>query len=223
MAKTSLRLPQVKVCGLTDVEQAIGTAALGVDAVGCVFFPKSPRHLSRAKARAICRALPASVRRVGVFVDETFSGVMRIVDACGIDVVQLHGHEPPEMIQRLLLEGLLVIKALFVSRDPGLSKIDGYRPSAFLLECGAGKLPGGNAASWDWSRARPVAKRYPLVLAGGLTPENITQAVSRGQPDAVDLSSGVESVPGQKDLSKVAALMAAVRGCRMERQVRKIF
>lgn len=223
MAESSFRVPQVKVCGLTDVDQAIGVAALGVHAIGCVFFPKSPRHLTRAKAKAICQALPASVRRVGVFVDEPFSEIMTIVDACGLDAVQLHGQEPPDLVRSLRREGILVIKALFVSRAPGLADVDNYRPSGFLVECGAGKLPGGNAETWDWIRARPLADRYPLILAGGLTPENITQAVILGQPDAVDLSSGVELAPGSKDLTRVAALMAAVRRCRMERQAREIF
>jgi phosphoribosylanthranilate isomerase len=160
---------------------------------------------------------------VGVFVNETFSGIMGIVDACGLDAVQLHGQEPPDMIYRLRREGLLVVKALFITRAPGLSGVDNYQPSGFLVECGAGKLPGGNAETWDWARARPLADRYPLILAGGLTPENITQAIARGQPDAVDLSSGVEAAPGNKDLVKVAALMAAVRRCRMERRAREIF
>lgn len=223
MAETTFSIPQVKVCGLTDVAQAREVAALGVHAIGCVFFPGSPRHLTRAEARAICTALPASVRRVGVFVNEAFSTIMGIVDACGLDAVQLHGQEPPDVIHRLRREGLLVLKALFVSRAPGLLDVDMYHPSGFLVECGAGKLPGGNAETWDWARARPLAVHYPLILAGGLTPDNVTRAIDQGQPDAVDLSSGVEIEPGRKDIDRVAALMGAVRRCRMERQPRKIF
>jgi len=223
MAENFTTVPQVKVCGLTSVDQALGVADLGVHAIGCVFFPKSPRHLTRGKAKAICRALPPSIRRVGVFVNETFSGIMAIADACGLDAVQLHGQEPPDVIPRLRQEGLLVVKALFVGRAPGISDVGAYHPSGFLVECGAGKLPGGNAETWDWARARPLVDHYPLILAGGLTPDNVTQAIARGQPDAVDLSSGVEASPGSKDLTRVAALMAAVRRCRMERKVRKIF
>ncbi|WP_373501135.1 phosphoribosylanthranilate isomerase [Desulfococcus sp.] len=223
MAHPPFPTPQVKVCGLTDVDQAVAVARLGVHAIGCVFFPKSPRHLTRAKARAICAALPASVRRVGVFVDEAFESIMGTVHACGLDAVQLHGHEPPELVLRLRGEGLIVIKALFLRRAPGLADADAYRPSAFLVECGAGKLPGGNAEAWAWAEARSLGDRRPLVLAGGLGPENVLQAVEQAQPDAVDLSSGVEASPGTKDLKKVAALMAAVRRCRMERAPRTIF
>lgn len=223
MSRSPFTPPQVKICGLTDVAQAVAVADLGVHAVGCVFFPKSPRHLTREKARAICEALPASVKRVGVFVDETFDGVMGTVQACGLDAVQLHGHEPPELVLRLRGEGLIVIKALFLRRNPRLVDADAYRPSGFLVECGVGKLPGGNAEAWDWAVARPLVDRHPLVLAGGLGPENVVQAIEQAQPDAVDLSSGVEAAPGAKDLRKVAALMAAVRRCRMERAPRAIF
>lgn len=223
MTDSVSRIPQVKVCGLTDPAQALAVAKLGVDAVGCVFFPKSPRHMTRKAARTLCRVLPANVRRVGVFVDESFSQIMGVVEACGLDVVQLHGQEPPELIRRLRRQGLLVIKALFAARSPGLSDLDTYAPSGFLVECGAGKLPGGNAETWDWARARSLSDRYPLILAGGLTPENIVRAVGLAQPDAVDVSSGVEASPGNKDLRKLAALMAAIRGCRMERRLLKIF
>jgi phosphoribosylanthranilate isomerase/indole-3-glycerol phosphate synthase/phosphoribosylanthranilate isomerase len=223
VAETLHTTPQVKVCGLTDLDEALGVAALGVHAVGCVFYPRSPRHLTRERARAICAALPPDVRRVGVFVDESPEAVLRIVRACGLDTVQLHGQEPPEAVERLRGEGLRVIKALFASRAPGPGDADRYHPSAFLMECGAGKLPGGNAETWDWAQARPLADRCPLILAGGLTPGNVVRAIARSQPDAVDLSSGVEAAPGRKDLGKVAALMSAVRGCRMERRPRAIF
>lgn len=223
MTEASPSIPQVKVCGLTDVDEAVGVAALGVHAVGCVFYPRSPRHLSREEARAICAALPPEVRRVGVFVDESVETVLHTVRACGLDTVQLHGRETPEEVERLREEGLRVIKALFATRSPGPGDAGRYRPSAFLMECGAGKLPGGNAETWDWSEARPMADRSPLVLAGGLTPGNVARAISLAQPDAVDLSSGVEAAPGRKDLAKVAALMAAVQGCRMTRRPRAIF
>ncbi len=223
LAKTSPAIPQVKICGLTEVQQAVDVAACGVQAVGCVFFPKSPRHLSHAKAREICRALPSSVRRVGVFVDETADEIMATADACGLDAVQLHGNEPPETVDVLRREGLLVIKALFAARSPSLFAAENYHPSAFLVECGAGRLPGGNAEAWNWEQARPLADRCPLILAGGLNPANIVRAIRQGQPDAVDLSSGVESAPGIKDLAKVAALMAAVKTCRSEHTLREIF
>jgi len=127
------------------------------------------------------------------------------------------------LIHQLRRQGLLVIKALFVARYPGLSDADKYAPSGFLVECGAGKLPGGNAETWNWAQAKSLSDRYPLILAGGLTPENIVRAIGLAQPDAVDVSSGVESSPGNKNLTKLTALMLAIRQCRMERLPRKIF
>jgi len=223
MTEPFSRIPQVKVCGLTDPDQAIAAANQGVDAVGFVFFPKSPRHMTLQAARTVCQVLSPTVRRVGVFVDKAYSGIMEVVDACGLDVVQLHGQEPPELIHQLRRQGLLVIKALFVARYPGLSDADKYAPSGFLVECGAGKLPGGNAETWNWAQAKSLSDRYPLILAGGLTPENIVRAIGLAQPDAVDVSSGVESSPGNKNLTKLTALMLAIRQCRMERLPRKIF
>ena len=127
------------------------------------------------------------------------------------------------MVRKLRQEGLLVIKAIFLRRPPGPADAAQYRPSGFLVECGVGKLPGGNAASWDWAEARPMANEYPLILAGGLRPENVSRAVAQAAPDAVDLSSGVEAAPGVKDLGKVAALMAAIRGSRTQRAPRIVF
>lgn len=204
--------PQVKVCGLTRVDEALQCAELGVDAIGCVFYPKSPRNVTDAQAREICSALPGSVRKVGLFVDEAFSDIMRKVETCRLSAVQLHGHESPELVDRLCREELLVIKGLFMERDPSVEAASDFRASAFLVECGKGVLPGGNAIGWDWGSARSFGEKYPLILAGGLTPENVSEAVAAASPDAVDVSSGVESSPGRKDAAKVAAFVRAARG-----------
>jgi len=213
--------PQIKVCGLTQVDEALKCAELGVDAIGCVFYPGSPRNITENQAKEICAALPSSVKTVGVFVNETFSNIMRKVEYCRLSSVQLHGQESPELVSQLYGEKLPVIKALFMERDPSLEVASDFQASAFLIECGKGVLPGGNAIGWDWGRARNFGEKYPLILAGGLTPENVLKAVTAGLPDAVDVSSGVESSPGRKDVKKVASFIEAVSGYNLEDESNK--
>lgn len=215
--------PQVKVCGLTNTEQALKCASLGVNAIGFVFYQKSPRNLTDDQARDICMALPSEIKTVGVFVNETFSNIMHKVKHCNLNAVQLHGQESPELVSRLCSENLLVIKALFTGRAPYLENVYDYKASAYLAECGKGVLPGGNAMTWNWEKARAFGENYPLILAGGLLPENVCDAFAASLPDAVDVSSGVESGPGQKDTGKVEAFMNAVSSCVINKKMRSIF
>jgi phosphoribosylanthranilate isomerase len=210
---------QVKVCGLTRVDEAVACAQAGARAIGCVFYAKSPRCVTAATAREIRRALPPQVACVGLFVDEPFDVIMAVADHTGFTAVQLHGSEASDLVQRLRGEGLFVIKALFADRAPGLTQEPPYSASAFLAECGRGPLPGGNAQAWEWSRAGPLGERHPLILAGGLTPENAAQAVCAASPDAVDVSSGVEAGPGRKDIRKVEQFMAPVATARARRTI----
>jgi phosphoribosylanthranilate isomerase len=210
---------QVKVCGLTRVEEAMACAQAGAAAVGCVFYAESPRCVTAATARAIRRALPPEVACVGVFVDEPFEGIMALAAQTGFTAVQLHGSEAPEVVERLRREGLFVIKALFADRAPVIEAASQYSASAYLVECGRGALPGGNAQEWDWSRAGPFAERHPLILAGGLTPENAAQAVRAALPDAVDVSSGVEAGPGRKNIRNVEQFIAAVATASTRRRI----
>jgi phosphoribosylanthranilate isomerase/indole-3-glycerol phosphate synthase/phosphoribosylanthranilate isomerase len=215
--------PQVKICGLTVVNDAVKSAELGADAIGLVFHPKSPRFVTEKQAREICLALPEKVKRVGVFVDETFTTIMQKVRSCGINAVQLHGSEPPELAESLIKEGLIVIKALFLERKPTFEDAAKYKVSAFLAEWGKGVLPGGNALSWDWEKARSICREHPLILAGGLTPENIYHSISLSLPDAVDVSSGVESAPGIKDIEKVKLFIMNVSEPIPAKKTRRIF
>jgi phosphoribosylanthranilate isomerase len=210
---------QVKVCGLRRVDEAVACAEAGAAAVGCVFYVKSPRCVSAATAREIRRALPPEVACVGVFVDETFDGIMALAAHTGFTAVQLHGGESPEVVELLRREGLFVIKALFADRSPGLEATSRFAASAFLVECGQGPLPGGNAHAWEWGRAAALGQRHPLILAGGLTPENAAQAVRAALPDAVDVSSGVEAGPGRKDIRKVEQFIAAVATAGARRRI----
>lgn len=205
--------PRIKICGLTDPEQAAACASLGADAVGCVFFPRSPRHVGVDQARSISRAVAGQAGVIGVFVDADEQTICETTERCGLTGVQLHGNESPELVTRLRKQGLAVLKALFAVKTPGLDAAGRYEPTAFLVECGRGVLPGGNAEAWDWSAARELAGTRPLVLAGGLAPDNVAQALAAAEPAGVDVSSGVEDAPGKKDLNKVADFIAAVRRC----------
>jgi phosphoribosylanthranilate isomerase/indole-3-glycerol phosphate synthase/phosphoribosylanthranilate isomerase len=220
---TLLRQPQIKVCGLTRVRDAMICLDAGVDAIGLVFYPPSPRHVERDHAARITAAVDGRAISVGVFVDETYDRIMQMAEHCALRAVQLHGQESPELIGRLKGNHLTVIKALFHSRAPYFKEADAYDASSFLLECGRGKLPGGNAETWQWQSARSIARRKPIILAGGLTPENVTTAIRRGLPDAVDVSSGVESAPGRKQSTRIKAFIEAVTQSDNQRSTRRIF
>ena len=195
----NLLYPQVKICGLTHPHEAVQCAALGADAIGVVFFPKSPRHVTADQARAVVGALPETVAAVGVFVDASFSYIMARVERCGLSMAQLHGRESARLAARLKAEGVGVIKALFVDGRPGVDDAPKFDVDGYLVECATGPLPGGNAMAWDWGAARDFGHRQPLVLAGGLSPDNVAAAVRAALPAAIDVSSGVEMSPGRKD------------------------
>lgn len=215
--------PRIKICGLTRMDEALMCAELGANAIGCVFYPKSPRHLSDGQARDICRALPSSICSVGVFVNEDFAGIMRKVDNCGLKAVQLHGQEPPDLIARLRREGVIVIKAVFLNGIPPIDSAGSSEASVYLVECAGAALPGGNARAWDWSVARGIPEYLPIILAGGLNPGNVSKAIMAASPDAVDVSSGVEAEPGRKDLGKVRCFIDAVRATAISRRVKEVF
>jgi len=219
----NLHKPQVKICGLTSAEEAAACAESGADAIGCIFYPRSPRNLTESQASEICAALPPQIGKVGVFVDETLSAIRRKVERCGLTAVQLHGRESPALVESLLDSDITVIKALFIAGAPTLADASDYAASAFLVECGIGALPGGNARSWDWQQADAFARKYPLILAGGLSPDNISEALRMCRPAAVDVSSGVEKSPGKKDLQKVKRFLDAVSHCRLDARLPGIF
>lgn len=215
--------PQIKICGLTRVDEALGCARLGADAIGFVFYPKSPRCVTTKQAAEIIRALPSHIQTVGVFVNESYSTIMRIVNDCRLNAVQLHGQESPELVRQLRRENLLVIKALFSGKEPAMTDVAKYDASAYLVECGKGVLPGGNARVWKWEEAKDFGNTHPFILAGGLSPENVEYAISVSGPDAVDVSSGVEAAPGRKDLDKVESFVKAVSRCTITKKMKRIF
>lgn len=216
--------PQVKICGLTAEDQARECADLGADAIGLIFYPPSPRNVTKDQAQRIAAALPAGVSAVGVFVNPSLDEVRKTVDRCGLTAVQLHGVETPQLVEDLKEVGVPVIKALFADRPPRFETAADYAANAVLVECGRGPLPGGNARIWNWAAAAPLADRFALVLAGGLGSENISAAIAAALPDAVDVSSGVEIRPGIKNLARVRTLIENIRINPIpHRNKRKIF
>ena len=209
-------LPLVKICGLTDPDNAAACARAGADIIGLVFYSASPRHVTLTRARTIVTALPGHVPAWGVFVNDSLKTIMDTVHTCGLKGVQLHGQESPEMIRILKTHGLTVIKAVFASRAPGLDTVEPMYSQAdyLLIECGMGRLPGGNAKTWDYGRSRQLAEKYPVLIAGGLSCDNIQDALAAAAPYGADVSSGVESFPGYKDIEKVAELIRLIKGGR---------
>ena len=208
-------IPWIKICGLTDPDAASACAGLGADAIGLVFFEKSPRCVTYDQATEISTRLPQSAISIGVFVDAGFDSVMDTVKKCRLKGVQLHGNEPPALVEKLASENLVVIKALFAQKAPFMDQAAEYQTASFLLiEYGRGHLPGGNAETWDYRQCAALSRKYPLILAGGLDPLNVVSAVNDALPAAVDVSSGVEKAPGIKDLGKVERFIRAVKTTR---------
>lgn len=215
--------PQVKICGLTRIDQAMACAELGADAVGLVFYPPSPRFIADSTAREICMNLPDSVFPVGVFVNEQPRVVLDKVRFCGLKAVQLHGTETAGAVDELARSGVVVIKTLFRDRFPSLRDSRAYRNCVFLVEGGKGPLPGGNALTWDWTGVRDGIGDAPCILAGGLDAGNVGKAVEEVCPDGVDVSSGVESEPGVKDMARVKSFLETVHRAKLTREPRRIF
>lgn len=195
------------MCGITNTEDALAAVELGADALGFVFAP-SPRQVTRQQVADIVAKVPPFVSKVGVFVDSSPQEVTEILQSCGLDLAQLHGSESPGVCQALLPR---VIKAFRVKDESVLELLPRYKASAYLLDSYHEALKGGTGRSFNWGIARK-AKRYGLVvLSGGLSPENVRQAITEVQPFAVDASSGVESRPGVKDHAKLRAFLQAVK------------
>ena len=218
-----MRIPQIKICGLTSINEARACVDLGANAIGCVFYPPSPRNLSLLQARRICEALPSTTTTVGVFVNAGFDHIMQAIKFCSLKAVQLHGQEPKELVNRLRQENFPVIKALFSSRPPYLTEADHFDATAYLAEYGKGQMPGGNAQRWNWREASGLSQSHPLILAGGLSPDNVAAAISICEPDAVDVSSGVESAPGRKNLDLVKSFIFEVSRRHLQKNIRRIF
>jgi len=200
---------QVKICGITSVADGLAAAEAGADMIGLNFYEGSPRHVTLAAAAEIARALPPFVLRVGVFVNPDEALVTRAIAECGLNLLQFHGDETSDFCTQF---GLMSVKAVRVRDAESLKTLENFHTEAFLLDaCSPGAL-GGTGEKFNWELAVAAQKfGKPIFLAGGLTPENVADAVRLVKPFAVDVSSGVESAPGKKDAAKVRAFIAAVR------------
>jgi phosphoribosylanthranilate isomerase len=187
---------RVKICGITNSEDALAAIELGVDALGFV-FAESPRQVTKGQAKDIIEKLPPFISPVGVFVDETIETIKEICDFCGIYTVQLHGHEEPQYLNGL--RGYKIIKAFRIREEDDLRPLANYKPHAFLLDSYVEGVMGGTGVSFNWVVARQAHKYGRIILSGGLTPENVREAIRIVKPYAIDVSSGVESSPGKKD------------------------
>ena len=202
-------MTEIKICGITNLEDALGAADCGADAVGFIFHPGSPRYIPPQKAKAIADALPEGIARVGVFVNHCAAEVERIAEVCVLDFIQLHGDEPPEFCRHFPPERL--IKAVFPRRMDDLQALDSYKVMAFLIDSRTAGLYGGTGRTADWPLAARLREAHPLILAGGLNEGNIRQALAFVSPHAVDLNSGVERAPGIKDHDRMRRIVEIVR------------
>ena len=200
---------RIKICGLTTVGDALASVVAGADALGFMFYEASPRHLSVEAASRIIRELPPFVAKVGVYVDASAEFIRRTISECGLDTLQFHGHESPEFCQQFALK---IIKAFRVRDAEFLRELPKYHTSAWLLDSFVPEKFGGTGAKFNWELAMAAKKLgSPIILSGGLTPENVAEAVRQVGPFAVDVSSGVEASPEKKDHGKIRAFISAAR------------
>jgi phosphoribosylanthranilate isomerase len=200
---------KVKICGISNVEDAIVAAEAGADALGFIFYEQSPRYVPIEKAAMVVRDLPPLIVKVGVFVNAPEEVVLRAISDCGLNLLQFHGSESPEYCLQF---GLMSMKAFQMRDGQSLSQLTDFKTDAWLLDAYSSSKLGGTGEKFNWDLAVEARKLgRPIFLAGGLTPENVAEAVRQVQPYAVDVSSGVEASPGKKDHAKVKAFIHAAK------------
>ena len=205
-----LSMVKVKVCGITNIGDARAAVEYGADALGLV-FARSPRQVGVEEAREVAEALPEGVLKVGVFVNEEPGEVFRVATAVGLDYVQLHGDEGPEVVTELRDRGVKVIKALRVRDEGSLAVLERFDADLFLLDAYSEKARGGTGERFDWGLAKSLKGRDNILVSGGLAPENVGEAIRLFEPYGVDASSSLESSPGKKDKERVRRFIFAAR------------
>jgi phosphoribosylanthranilate isomerase len=208
-----------KICGLKTPEAVAAAVDGGASLVGFVFYGRSPRAVDPATVKRLQARIPATVRKVGMLVDDSDARIAEILGNCDLDLLQLHGHESPERVAEIRARfGKPVIKAIPVSAAADLDRAASYEPVADYLMFDAkppksmtNALPGGNALSFDWTLLAGRRFNLPWLLAGGLTPDNVAEAARISGAPMVDVSSGVEDRPGEKNLSKIKAFLGATQ------------
>jgi phosphoribosylanthranilate isomerase len=202
-------MTKIKICGIKTVMDAQDAMEAGADLIGFNFYPKSPRFIDAGRCRdimSVMRRYGGYIQYVGVFVNASAAEIWATMDTCGLSLAQLHGDETPGLLNALSGKAFKAFRGV-------PENIDGFARQtapAFLLDASVKGMYGGSGVTADWSRAAALAKEYPLLLAGGLTPENVADAVQQVHPWGVDVASGVESEPGKKDAAKISAFVRAV-------------
>jgi len=209
-------MTEVKICGLSEPETLQTAISSGARFIGLVFYPPSPRNVSFDTAWNLARAVPTSVRSVGLFVNPEDEQLERIVTGIQLDMIQLHGEESPGRINEIKEQfSMPVIKAIRVASEDDLKDIEGFESAAdwllFDAKPAGAKLPGGTGESFDWNILKNREFKKPWMLSGGLDESNVKEALSILKPNAVDISSGVEISPGQKDADKIKDFINAVK------------
>jgi phosphoribosylanthranilate isomerase len=199
---------KIKICGITNAADARLCVECGVDALGFIFVERTPRYVTPDAASRIIATLPPFVTAVGVFWDHAPGHVKAVAEQCGLSALQFHGEESPEDLQEYRLP---VIKTLKVAAAADLERMAGYRVAAFLLDSPSRWSEGEARPPIPWEVAAEAARRHPVLLSAGLTPDNVAEAARRVRPYGVDVNSGVEARPGQKDERRVRRFVAAAR------------
>lgn len=199
---------RIKVCGITNLEDAAAACVLGADALGFVFYKESGRYIEPENARVIVSQLPPFISAVGVFVNQDFSEIESVMETVGIDTVQLHGDESPELCSKIPQR---VIKAVRVKEFVDADAVELYPVQAILFDKHADDMYGGTGKSFDWSVLSGIDISKRIILSGGLTYENVSKAITTVRPYAVDVSSGVEDSPGKKNHLKIRKFIEAVK------------
>ncbi|MFQ6111195.1 MAG: phosphoribosylanthranilate isomerase [Nitrospinota bacterium] len=206
---------RVKVCGITNEADALAAVEAGADALGFNFVAGTPRCLEPEKARAIIRVLPPFVVAVGVFVDAPLERMRALGRVCSLSALQLHGEEAPGLCRGLASEGWRIIKAVKMRGPESLEEMRRYGGCAFLLDAYRPDRAGGTGSTFDWELAARAQEQVPIILAGGLTPDNVEEAVRRVKPYALDVCSGVEAEPGRKDMGLLRDFIQRARAASL--------
>jgi phosphoribosylanthranilate isomerase len=205
---------QLKICGITNKEDALYAAGGGTAALGFIFYPSSSRYIKPEEARKIISVLPDELVKVGVFVNEKADEIKRVMEYCGLDMVQLHGDESPEFCREFTTSQ--IIKAVELKNDNDLNRAFDYDVAALLVDSRQAGLYGGTGRKANWKLACRTKNKKPLILSGGLNEKNVAEALKVVAPAALDINSGVESEPGKKDHAKLARIFDIIRHADVE-------
>jgi phosphoribosylanthranilate isomerase len=213
-------MTEIKICGITRLEDGLAASAFGADALGFIFHRGSPRYVPPERVKEMAKKLPTGIVMVGVFVNHDPCDVARIMAFCGLDLIQLHGNEPPEY--EGLFPGNLLIRAFSLETEEDLTGLRDSPARVILVDSRRPGRYGGTGERADWRLARRVRETHPLLLAGGLTEENVEEAIRETGADGVDLNSGVEQSPGIKEAGRMRRIIDRIRSLGREEE-KKIF